>query len=504
MVCAPTNKAISVLASRFMASFHDNCNNSINVIMVGDADKLLNDERCNGYSNEQIHDNKTANLKSIFLYTWMQTVVEEYRKILSYFQPGSKRGRDLSALHNLSVQLEQRLVSSLPDLSKSLTKAATEISNILKNLKSGRAAHEIVPKLETLVKELKEIKQDAVWPTLLLNANVIFCTLSSAGGAILKKTSKIHDLIIDEAAAATEPEICVPFHLKPNRLLVVGDPLQLPATVLSRRATELGLTKSLHERLMYDCGYEHVMLEVQYRMNPEISAFPSMRFYKSKISNGGNVQSGEYQSGPILLDQCPYTFLQVDGLEEQSSNFSFHNRIEAVKVVELVTDLRRITGHVDPNWHSSERIRVITFYQSQVTLIKRLLREKGLGDKIVVATVDSSQGCEADIVLISFVRSQREDVNRHNAGFLSDDRRMNVALTRAKFQLICIGNIRGFSKMVGVETMHMLAANARERNIVRPLLRRDESRDMSSRLEIFYDSDSLTSFPSKKRKQLAY
>lgn len=320
---------------------------------------------------------------------------------------------------------------------------------------------------------------------LLLSANVIFCTLASAGGTVLKKTSRINDLIVDEAAAASEPELCIPFHLKPTRLLAVGDPLQLPATVLSRKAIDLGLTKSLHERLMYECDFKHVMLNVQYRMSVQISSFPSSRFYDSKIGNGSNVSSAQYQNGARLLDQLPYIFLQVEGLEEQSFGGSYCNRIEAQKIVELVLKIQD-TAHSSEqcSWNGAERIRVITFYQAQVTLIKRFLQERGLGNKIVVATVDSSQGCEADIVLISFVRSQSEREARHTAGFLTDDRRMNVALTRAKYQLICVGNVRNFRRMVGAETLQLLATDAETRGLVRTPFSTVE--DVDSRRDIFY------------------
>ena len=334
---------------------------------------------------------------------------------------------------------------------------------------------------------------------LLLSANVIFCTLASAGGAILKKTSRINDLIVDEAAAATEPELSIPFHLRPTRLLAVGDPLQLPATVLSRRAVDLGLTKSLHERLMYECDFEHVMLNVQYRMSCQISSFPSARFYDSKIGNGINVSGPLYKNGARLLDRLPYMFLQVEGMEEQGFGGSYCNRVEAMKIVELVCQLQQMAhASEQTSWYGTDRIRVITFYQAQVTLIKRLLQDKGLGNKIVVATVDSSQGCEADIVLISFVRSRNNPGGQHSAGFLTDDRRMNVALTRAKYQLICVGNVRNFQGMVGnVDTLKLLATDADKRGVIHtPLSGTIDNVD--ARLDLFYDAGGQQKRPPKK------
>jgi superfamily I DNA and/or RNA helicase len=301
--------------------------------------------------------------------------------------------------------------------------------------------------------------------------------LASAGSSIIKRTSRIDDLIVDEAAAATEPELYIPLHLQPKRLLAVGDPLQLPATVLSRRAITLGYAKSLHERLMYDCKYDHIMLNVQYRMNPEISSFPSYSFYKNMIQNGENVVHSDYgKVAVLLLKQEPYTFLQVEGVEEQVAGGSYCNHKEAIAIADLIKDLELAATNIyGRTWCRSDRIRVITFYQAQVSLIQAYLEKKQLGSSVVVATVDSSQGCEADIVLISFVRSQPNPFSSLSqspagatpgAGFLNDDRRMNVALTRAKYQLICVGNVLQFPQMPNAETLHLLARDAEERGVI--------------------------------------
>ena len=82
----------------------------------------------------------------------------------------------------------------------------------------------------------------------------------------MKQTRRIDDILVDEAAAATKPELCIPFHLQPTRLLAVGDPpLQLPALVVSLHAMELGLAKSLHQRLMKDCGDEEHTMQQLYK-----------------------------------------------------------------------------------------------------------------------------------------------------------------------------------------------------------------------------------------------
>ena len=507
MVCAPTNKAISVLATRFLKMAHPDC--CINAIVVGDSDKLLMDERSQKTSSGGVgaaaiasEGIDTVALTRTFLYSWMQTVEIEYRRVRNYFMPGSGR-QQFDSIHSVSQaakRLGRRIEYCLPGLSKEITKLMARVSTVIENIANGRSAdHDVVVLIERVMKELKEMPPDFVWRQLLGNADVIFCTLASAGGLVFKNTSRVDDLIVDEAAAATEPELCIPFHLMPNRLMVVGDPLQLPATVLSRRAVDLGLAKSLHERLMFECKFDHVMLDVQYRMNPEISAFPSMRFYESKIANGPNVTARNYTTNCKLLDQRPYIFLHVAGMEEQAMGGSFRNETEARVVMELLTQIESMSGG-NPNWFSANHVRVITFYQAQVQLLKRTLMGRPWGSKIVVATVDSSQGTEADIVLVSFVRGRKDSDNaklgngRHAAGFLTDDRRMNVALTRARHQLICIGNARTVGNVEG--TLKMLTENAQSRQIMQSFPSAHSANVVNSQLDLFYGSSQ----PAKKAR----
>ena len=235
---------------------------------------------------------------------------------------------------------------------------------------------------------------------------------------------------------------------------------------------------------MYDCRFPHTMLDVQYRMSPAISAFPSLHFYDNRIVNGQNVADPEHRRPPLLGGQ-PYCVLQIVGEENVSLGGSYSNAAEARCVVQLVKQLRDTVSGGRAHWYSGDRIRIITFYHAQVLLIKRLLREENFGDKIVVASVDSSQGCEADVVVVSFVRSQKTTKQisaRRGAGFLTDDRRLNVALTRARFQMICVGNLNGMPN--SARSLQLLAANAKDRNAVHPFP--IVSSNMNTRLDLFY------------------
>lgn len=284
MVCAPTNKAVSVLAARLVDALGDKTAEH-NVVLVGDSDKLLEndaDDVCGSSST----------LQSIFIYTWIEKVIEEYRtlqQMIADFSSGGRGDSDVRQnLYNKAAQLREKLIRSLPVSSKgSISKQADEIRIRLKP--KSEIAASTASEIGALIAELSDLAPDDVCRELLRSAQIIFCTLTTSGGSIFKRTSRICDLVVDEAAASTEAELCIPFHLRPRRLLCVGDPMQLPATVLSRKAALLGLEKSLHSRLMHECSCPHLMLDIQYRMNPAISLFPADKFYDGNLMNGSNV-----------------------------------------------------------------------------------------------------------------------------------------------------------------------------------------------------------------------
>ena len=263
---------------------------------------------------------------------------------------------------------------------------------------------------------------------LLERASIVFCTVASSGRSVLRRTlkNKIECLIVDEAAQGPECETIIPLAYQPQRVLLVGDPQQLSTTVCASRAAELaGYGRSMMQRL-FDIKYAHSMLAVQYRMNSEISSFPAKRFYDG-LSDGPQTWT--------LSDTLPaYRLIDVcDGIEERGgrSGPSMSNRLEAETLTIAANALldfcqRRCQDDScsDGNFSGSgQSIVVITFYAGQKSLLRRLLP-----GSIQVHTVDSFQGSEADVVLLSCVRANKQA----KVGFLNDFRRLNVALTRAK------------------------------------------------------------------------
>lgn len=182
---------------------------------------------------------------------------------------------------------------------------------------------------------------------------------------------------------------------------------------------------------------------VQYRMHPALSLFPSNTFYEGALQNG--VSAAERLAPgvpfPWPVPARPHMFWVHLGAEEISaSGTSYLNRTEAAAVEKAVTSLLRCG--VTP-----DQIGIITPYEGQRAHVVSVMARNGplrqaLYSEIEVASVDSFQGREKDYIILSCVRS-----NEHQGiGFLSDPRRMNVALTRARYGLIVLGNPRVLSK----------------------------------------------------------
>jgi hypothetical protein len=218
--------------------------------------------------------------------------------------------------------------------------------------------------------------------------------------------------------------------------------MQLGPTIMNKRAARAGLTVSMFERLI-SLGNKPIRLQVQYRMHPCLSEFPSNMFYEGTLQNGVTAPERIRKSVdfPWPSDIMPMYFHQNLGSEEiSSSGTSFLNRTEASNVEKVVT--RFFKSGVLPG-----QIGIITPYEGQRSYVANYMNingslKKELYKEIEVASVDAFQGREKDYIILSCVRS-----NEHlGIGFLSDPRRLNVALTRAKYGLVILGNPKVLSK----------------------------------------------------------
>ena len=169
-------------------------------------------------------------------------------------------------------------------------------------------------------------------------ADVICCTCIGAGDARLNRMT-FPSILIDESMQATEPECMVPVVLGAKQVILVGDHCQLGPVVMCKKAAGGGLSQSLFERLVV-LGIRPFRLEVQYRMHPELSAFPSNFFYEGSLQNG---VSGEERRLNIDFPwpgngDIPTFFYASQGQEEiAGSGTSFLNRSEAAYVEKFAT-----------------------------------------------------------------------------------------------------------------------------------------------------------------------
>ncbi|MES1919775.1 Regulator of nonsense transcripts 1-like protein [Bonamia ostreae] len=271
---------------------------------------------------------------------------------------------------------------------------------------------------------------------LLENADVICATCVGAGDPRLRDY-RFKQVVIDESTQATEPEVLIPITKGAKQIVLIGDHCQLGPVVMCKKAASAGFDRSLFERLVM-LGVRPVRLQIQYRMHPALSEFPSNTFYEGSLQNGVSTEDRKQKTNSNFDwpdPETPTFFYASVGQEEFSaSGTSYLNRMEAVNVEKIATKL--IKAGV-----SSEEIGVITPYEGQRQyIVSNMLRTGSLNktwyDEIEVASVDAFQGREKNYILLSCVRSNEN----LGVGFLSDPRRLNVALTRAKYGMVIVGN----------------------------------------------------------------
>jgi len=248
----------------------------------------------------------------------------------------------------------------------------------------------------------------------LQNANIVAATAHRASTLPYLRTRAFEMCIVDEAGQLTEP-LTLGLILRARRFVLIGDDRQLPPVVRTR-----GLAHSMFERLKRNPDVV-TMLETQYRMHPEIMAVSNRLFYEVRLKAGVTAHDRMPPDGP---DGMPVVFIPVESHRDARSNVE-----EAQVVVEIVQSMTRIQK-IAP-----ESIGVVSPFRAQVVLLRQMLSGSG----VTVDTVERFQGGERDIMILSFVRSR-------GTGFVFDDRRLNVAITRARRKLVLVAHPELFLK----------------------------------------------------------
>lgn len=292
--------------------------------------------------------------------------------------------------------------------------------------------------------------------------NVVMGTCIGIGmdAGLLKSGIVFDTVIIDEAGKANLAETTVPMQLG-KKYILVGDEKQLPPYIdseeisdflganshLSKKEVENAISSSLFEDFLRETQHfpeeSKVLLNFQYRMNPEIGDYISTLFYDGQLRNGRGteLQMCDLESfGQAVTFIDTTTAEKADGrniaFEAGNPGNGWYNPGEIVIFKERV--LPKLLHAVSRN--PELRIGIITPYRRQRSKLQQELANTPFYD--CVYTVDSIQGSEFDIVVLSFVRAFAVRKDGRTVGFLDDMRRLNVALSRAKKKLILIGNLR--------------------------------------------------------------
>ncbi|APT74995.1 hypothetical protein XO10_00210 [Marinitoga sp. 1135] len=284
--------------------------------------------------------------------------------------------------------------------------------------------------VQKLFDKAREMEEELI-KKIIEEYQIIVSTNSTSGIDELENIT-FDVVVIDEASQSTEPS-CYIAITHGKKVIMGGDHRQLPPTILNKDVENI-LSKTLFERMINKYPSHSAILKVQYRMNDKIMQFSNQKFYNGILRSADNVYNQTLtldlsevndEKTKEILDTTPIVFVDTSSNPERFEIYkkgskSKYNPLEAKIVIELATILKE--QNVD--------FGIITPYKDQM----KYLKEK---TDFYVNTVDGFQGRENDVIILSLTRSNDEGT----IGFLKDERRLNVAITRARKKLIIIGDI---------------------------------------------------------------
>jgi superfamily I DNA and/or RNA helicase len=279
---------------------------------------------------------------------------------------------------------------------------------------------------------------------VLASVQVITCTLVGASHRHLRHLD-FETVFIDEAAQALEPSCWIPI-AKGQRIVLAGDHHQLPPTVKCEKAAREGLRETLFEKCIQRQPNTARMLTLQYRMHAHIMGFSSEKFYGGQLAPHPSVRDAGLQAyDPLFPSDMVVEFLDTTGCNFQEvivpESRSTANPDEANLLLARLTQLLA-PYDPSPDLQAPLTIGVIAPYRAQINCLRDAIEDNDvlhplmLNRTLSVGTVDAFQGQERDIIAMSLTRSNASG----EIGFLSDIRRMNVGMTRARRKLLMVGD----------------------------------------------------------------
>ena len=376
-------------------------------------------------------------------------------KLVDHGVPVLRIGNPTKVNDKMLAFTYERRFESHPDYPE-LWSIRHTIRQLRENGKRTESRHQKIARLQERAGEIEM----RISSQLFSEARVIACTLVGAANKLLVR-QKFSTLFIDEAAQALEPACWIAMR-RASRVVLAGDHQQLPPTIKCYDALRQGLGKTLMERIVENQPDAVSLLKVQYRMNDAIMRFSSDWFYNGQVESDPSVrhrsildfehpiqwvdgseilaQGISDDTHPTLSDDDDDEPIDLDFKEEFIGEN--HGRINKSEAELVLATLKDYIEKIGKRHFINERLDVgiISPYRVQTRYIRQqIYRRKEFSPfrrAITVSTVDGFQGQERDIIFISLVRSN----DSGQIGFLSDLRRMNVAMTRARMKLVIFGD----------------------------------------------------------------
>lgn len=426
LICAPSNAAVDEIVLRLKGgvktttgAFH-----KISVLRLGRSDAV----------NAAVKDVTLDELVN----TRMNVEVKQNKDFSDYDKMHKEAGAVKQKLAELRAELE---AVRLTDASSTeCAKLQREIGELrTRQAHMGAKIDNAKGSGNTYAREV-EIKRRQIQQEILDKAQVICSTLSGSGHEMFKNLNvEFETVIIDEAAQCVELSALIPLKYGCSKCILVGDPKQLPPTVLSQSAARYGYDQSLFVRMQHNHPEDVHLLDRQYRMHPEISQFPSQEFYEGRLADGADMATLRLQPWHQSSLLGPYRFFDVRGVQTRGSKGQSLVNMQEIKVaLQLYQRFRADFGRsVD----LKAKIGIITPYKAQLFRLRdEFVNRYGdsITDQIEFNTTDAFQGRECEIIIFSCVRASPTG----GIGFMTDIRRMNVGLTRAKSSLWILGDSR--------------------------------------------------------------
>ncbi len=308
----------------------------------------------------------------------------------------------------------------------------------------GRQQRKLLREEAKLLLQAADDLERFIAEDVLDSVQVITSTLVGASNRNIRHLS-FETVFIDEAAQALEPGCWIPI-AKGQRVVLAGDHHQLPPTVKSEKAATGGLRETLFEKCIKRQPATARMLTVQYRMHEQIMAFSSEQFYGGHLEAHTSVRyAGLEAHNMCFAPDLPVEFIDTAGCGFLEITMPESRSTANLEEADLL--LKRLALLLEPYDRAEQEQRALTIgviapYRAQINYLKDAIEENEALNALQhrrmlsVGTVDSFQGQERDIIAISLTRSN----NHGEIGFLSDIRRMNVGMTRARRKLLLVGD----------------------------------------------------------------